>query len=130
MRIALFYNALGADHRSGRFIRGCAAEFLARGHEVRLLEPADRHIPPTPADQGDPRLRASPYTPGGLDLDSVLGDADLVIAHEWNDRGLLARLGRYRAAHPACRLLLHDTNHRAAGRHDEPTGCDLSNYDG
>ena len=43
MKIALFYHSLVADwnHGNAHFLRGIAAELLARGHEVAIYEPRD-----------------------------------------------------------------------------------------
>jgi spore maturation protein CgeB len=77
-----------------------------------------------------PGLRSTFYTPGSIDLDQVLNAADLVLVHEWNDHGLVERIGRHRAAKGSYHLLFHDTHHRAV---TDPAGMakyDLTAYDG
>src|SRR5690606_494090 len=75
-----------------------------------------------------PALRSRAYPPGGPDLDAALDAADVVLVHEWNDPGLVARIGRQVPA--GCRLLFHDTHHRAASAPAEMARFDLANYDG
>jgi spore maturation protein CgeB len=53
-----------------------------------------------------------------------------VLVHEWNEPQLVARIGQYRARNPSCRLLFHDTHHRAATAPDELARYDLRHYDG
>jgi spore maturation protein CgeB len=77
-----------------------------------------------------PGLSSVAYDPARLDLDEHLGEADLVLVHEWNEPGLIARIGRHRAAGGRYRLLFHDTHHRAASRSAEIGGLGLDGYDG
>src|SRR2546421_3652697 len=70
------------------------------------------------------------FARGALDLERALEGVDLIIAHEWNDHELIARLGRHRAEHPNIRLLFHDTHHRAVSRPQEMSAYDLSGFDG
>lgn len=65
-----------------------------------------------------------------LGLDSLLGEADLVLVHEWNEPALVARVGRHRRSGGRYRLLFHDTHHRALTRTDEIGRLDLDGYDG
>ena len=43
MRIVGFYHSLVSDwnHGNAHFLRGVVRELLARGHDVRIYEPAD-----------------------------------------------------------------------------------------
>lgn len=143
MRFTLFYHSLQSDwnHGNAHFLRGYAGELMARGHEIDILEPEGNwSVTNLLEEEGPgaleafrrayPRLSSRSYTPSRLDLDEVLRGTDVVIAHEWNDHSLVARLGRYRAAHPRMRLLFHDTHHRAISQPEDMAGYDLSCYDG
>ena len=138
----MFYHSLVSDwnHGNAHFLRGVAAELLARGHRVSILEPADgwsrTHLL---QEQGEsvlgrfarayPTLSSEPYG-SDLDLDRVLDPADLVLVHEWTDPTLVAAIGRHRAAGGRYKLLFHDTHHRSITRPDELAEYDLSHFDG
>jgi spore maturation protein CgeB len=142
MKIVMFYHSLVSDwnHGNAHFLRGVASELLSRGHQVTVHEPADgwsrsRMI----EDHGrEPLEWFKRAYPGLASRDHELTDdalerevahADLVIVHEWNDRELVARIGRLRRKHRFV-LLFHDTHHRLV---TDPTAIrefDLSRYDG
>jgi spore maturation protein CgeB len=143
VQFVLFYHSLVSDwnHGNAHFLRGVATELLARGHGVRICEPApcwsrDNLI----ADRGESALRAfsdayphltsTRYRQDGPDIDALCDGADVIIAHEWNDHALIAALGRYRRTHPDVRLLFHDTHHRAITQPEQMAAYDLSAYDG
>jgi spore maturation protein CgeB len=143
MKIVLFYHSLVSDwnHGNAHFLRGVATELIARGHEVGIYEPADSwsrynlvaehgEAPIAEFHQRYPQLRSTRYTLGGLDLDAVLADAQLVIVHEWNEHELVRRIGEHRARTRNFRLLFHDTHHRAITSPTQMQGYDLSSYDG
>ncbi len=106
-------------------MRGVTSELVARGHGVRVFEPADgwsRDAPAcsprarprsTTSTARSPRLRSDAYDPRTFDPARALAGADLVIVHEWNDHELVARLGELRARGARFRLLFHDTHHRS-----------------
>jgi len=143
MHIALFYHSLLSDwnHGNAHFLRGYAAELIARGHHVRIFENQNNWSLDNllrdhgkaglePFHRAYPKLRATMYDPADLNLDAALDGVDLVIAHEWNDHDLIARLGQFRSPHPNTRLLFHDTHHRAVSQPEEMARYDLSRYDG
>src|SRR5688500_18634590 len=128
MRIVLFYHSLRSDwnHGNAHFLRGVVGELLFRGHDVRVLEPADAwSVQNLRAEHGDAPLAAfeaaypnlvgagETYDLATLDLDRTLADADLVIVHEWSDHDLVKRIGEHRRTRGGYRLLFHDTHHRA-----------------
>ncbi|HET7422896.1 MAG TPA: glycosyltransferase [Gemmatimonadales bacterium] len=142
MRVVMFYHSLVSDWENGNahFLRGVAAELLARGHRVSILEPADGWSRANLIrEQGEsvlgrfartyPTLISELYGPE-LDLDRILDPADLVLVHEWTDPAMVAAIGRHRAAGGRYRLLFHDTHHRAVTRPDEMADYDLSQFDG
>jgi spore maturation protein CgeB len=83
--------------------------------------------PAQPARAG--RLRSNFYDPIAIDLDQVLADADVVIAHEWNDPAFLSRLGDHRAKMCGYKLLFHDAPHRSLKQALETRARVLSHYD-
>jgi spore maturation protein CgeB len=143
LRIALFYHSLVSDwnHGNAHFLRGIASELEARGHELRIFEPADswsRHNlvrergaeAITAFQRAFPNLRSKQYPPDRLEIDSWLDGVDLGIVHEWNDPKLIAGIGRNRRHNSSLRLLFHDTHHRALTARNDLARFDLSHYDG
>ncbi|MEX0887264.1 MAG: glycosyltransferase [Phycisphaeraceae bacterium] len=143
MRIALFYHSLVSDwnHGNAHFLRGVVGELKARGHDVRVYEPANAwSVTNLVADHGpgglEPfhrvyrHLASDAYDADSLDLDAVLADVDLVIVHEWNEPALVARIGEHRAARGRYALLFHDTHHRMVSVPEQMQAYDLSRYDG
>ena len=109
MKVAIFCHSLVSDwnHGNAHFLRGVAAELVRRGHEVDVHEPADgwsranlvRDHGAGAVDEfraAYPMLRER-YHDERLDLDRVLDGVDLALVHEWNDPGLVARIGAHRA---------------------------------
>jgi spore maturation protein CgeB len=138
MRIAMFYHSLVSDwnHGNAHFLRGVAAELLARGHDVSIYEPADSWSaqslaaefggqPQRDFERAFPGLRSTKYVLPPREL-----DADLVIVHEWNSGDLVGALGRWRRYNPDGRLLFHDTHHRSVTDPESMAAYDLSQYDG
>jgi spore maturation protein CgeB len=145
MKVALFCHSLLSDwnHGNAHFLRGIAAELLARGHDVTAHEPqAGWSRTNLVADGGAAAVAditgafgwmdgvVDGYDPDALDLDRALDGADLVLVHEWSDSELVARIGARRAAGASFRLLFHDTHHRAASAPAEMERFDLRHYDG
>jgi len=143
MRVVMFYHSLVSDwnHGNAHFLRGIVAELLHRRHEVVVYEPSGGWSRSNLLrDHGDeaidgfrrayPGLESISCDPHAIDLDRVLEDADLAIVHEWNPHDLVARIGACRARHPACRLLFHDTHHRAVTDAGSMAAYDLRGYDG
>lgn len=142
MRVVVFCHSLVScwNHGNAHFLRGIARALLARGHELRVFEPADGWSRMNLArDHGAaalagwrsayPELTSETYE-GMPDLDAALDGADLVLVHEWNPPALIAALGRRRAAGGRFVLLFHDTHHRAASDPEAIGGFDLDGYDG
>jgi spore maturation protein CgeB len=146
MRFVLFYHSLVSDwsHPTAHFLRGVASELLSLGHSVEIFEPTDGWSLHNLREQGGegvvkafhatyPRLRSNFYDAASIDLDTVLADADVVIAHEWNDPAFLRRLGEHRALDGSYKLLFHDAPHRSLQEGSLPLlmrARVLSDYDG
>jgi spore maturation protein CgeB len=143
MRLVLFYHSLVSDwnHASAHALRGIATELLTQGHSVRILEPVDGWSLHNLLEQGGdgvvkafhatyPGLRSTFYDPATVNLDDALADADIVIAHEWNDPAFLQRLGEHRARSNGYKLLFHDAPHRTLTQPLQLRALALSRYDG
>ncbi|HYD70433.1 CgeB family protein [Azospirillum sp.] len=143
MRFVLFCHSLVScwNHGNAHFLRGIVRELMARGHAVRVLEPADGWSRSNlladggPAAVDDfhaafPGMTSETYSPATLDLEEALDGADVVLVHEWTDPALVARIGRHRARGGRYRLLFHDTHHRVVSKPEEMAALDLSAYDG
>ncbi|HKT74269.1 MAG TPA: glycosyltransferase [Steroidobacteraceae bacterium] len=143
MRFVLFYQSLVSDwnHATAHFLRGLATELTKLGHSVRIFEPADGWSLRNLREQcGEgairafhamyPGLRSTFYDPIAIDLDETLADADVVIAHEWNDADFLRRLGEHRARHKDYKLLFHDAPHRPLLNPFDVREHAISRYDG
>ena len=143
MNIALFYHSLVSDwnHGNAHFLRGIAGELQRRGHTLRIFEPAGgwsltnllREYGQAPLEAFAkiyPGLHSSFYDPATFDLDRALDRMDLVIVHEWNDPGLVRRIGAHHRTKWDYRLLFHDTHHRSVTEPEKMAAYDLADYDG
>jgi spore maturation protein CgeB len=143
MRVVVFCHSLESDwnHGNAHFLRGVARELIARGHDVRVLEPRDgwsrtnlvSDHGPEAVDRfrrAYPQLRSERYDADELDLAATLDAADLVLVHEWNDHDLVARIGEHHRTSRSYTLLFHDTHHRSATDPSSMSAYDLSGYDG
>ncbi|PZQ59174.1 MAG: glycosyltransferase [Sphingomonas taxi] len=142
MNIVYFTHSLSScwNHGNAHFLRGVMSELIARGHDVRVHEPEGAwSLANLLADNGEagldayrahyPELSSQTFAPDA-DVEALVDGADLVIVHEWNDHGLVARLGALRRRGARFTLLFHDTHHRAVSAPEEMRGYDLDGYDG
>ena len=142
MKVVLFVHSLLSDwnHGNAHFLRGVVSDLLARGIEVAVFEPREGWSRSKLVEREGqaaldevaatfPQLSSTLYDLGDLDLDAATAGADLVIAHEWNEPELIARLGAHRRS-GGYRLLFHDTHHRAVTRPEQMAAFDLEHYDG
>jgi spore maturation protein CgeB len=142
MNIVYFTHSLAScwNHGNAHFLRGVLRALQARGHRVRALEPAGAwSLANLLSDHGDAGLDAyrAAYPELGseafeakADPAALIGDADLVIVHEWNEPSLVAAIGRARIEGGRFTLLFHDTHHRAVSDPEAIRAFDLSGYDG
>ncbi len=143
MRVVMFCHSLVSDwnHGNAHFLRGCASELIARGHEVLVYEPANNWslenllrehgaAPIRRFHETYPLLRGFSYWLETLDLNRALEGANLVIVHEWNDHELIRRIGQHHQSSPHYRLLFHDTHHRSVTDPESMVLYDLSGFDG
>ncbi|MGI4733491.1 MAG: CgeB family protein [Janthinobacterium lividum] len=142
MRIAYLTHSLAScwNHGNAHFLRGVLRELIARGHYVRAMEPAGNwSLANLVADAGPagldayraayPELSSTEFAPD-TPVDELVGDAELVIVHEWNEPALVAAIGEARKAGGRFTLLFHDTHHRAVSDPDAIRAFDLGGYDG
>ena len=142
MKIVYFTHSLQScwNHGNAHFLRGVLSELIARGHDVEAYEPAESwSLSNLRKDAGDeglepfrshyPELQPRECAPGA-DVSALVGDADLVIVHEWNEPALVARIGKLRALGGRFLLLFHDTHHRAVSAPEEMRAYNLDGYDG
>jgi spore maturation protein CgeB len=143
MRIVMFYHSLLSDWNNGNahFLRGVVSDLKSRGHDVRVYEEMDAWSYVNLYEQyGDgflrtfnsayPGIESIRYDPRTLDIGQVLDGADLVMVHEWNDPGLVQKIGKHRKTIGGYMLLFHDTGHRSVTDSESIAAYDLSNYDG
>jgi spore maturation protein CgeB len=141
MKIKLFCHSLLSDwnHGNAHFLRGIVRELGERGHDIDVFEPADgwsrrnlqRDAGPEAIEAFQrefPGLASRTYDPAELDLEAELGDAELVIVHDWNEPELVARIGAHRARGDYT-LLFYDAHHRAVSSPEQLAAFDLSAYD-
>ncbi|MFP4418624.1 MAG: glycosyltransferase, partial [Chitinispirillaceae bacterium] len=142
MNFVMFYHSLLSDwnHGNAHFLRGVVRELSDEGHGVKVFEPKNGWSasnmlrshgckPIREVKKVYPGLTSFRYDPTSIDLDLALDGADVVIVHEWNDYGLVKRLGEHRR-NSRYKLLFHDTHHRSVSLPQQIAGYDLSNYDG
>ncbi|MCI0753653.1 CgeB family protein [Teichococcus vastitatis] len=142
MKIAYLTHSLLScwNHGNAHFLRGVLRELVLHGHEVAVFEPDNNwSLENLRRDAGEagleafraayPELRSRSYADAAA-IEDALGEADLVIVHEWNEPALVARIGRLRARGGRFRLLFHDTHHRAVSDPEAIRAFDLSGYDG
>ena len=143
MKFVLFYHTLYSDwnHGNAHFLRGIAKELQKRGHEVEVYEPENNwSLKNLLKDSGAqtldefrqyyPTLSPQFYpTDIPMNLIRILGDADVVIVHEWNSPKFVEKIGKAKKKF-GYKLLFHDTHHRAVSDEKSMEKYNLDNYDG
>ena len=142
MHFVYFTHSLSScwNHGNAHFQRGVLRALIAAGHTALAVEPAQSWSRENLLrDQGQSALDCFTQHFSGLpirtyqnqaDLSEALGNADVVIVHEWTDPAIVAALGRLRAGGGCFTLLFHDTHHRAVSDPSAMRAYDLSAYDG
>jgi spore maturation protein CgeB len=141
MRFVFYTHSLVSDwnHGNAHFLRGVMRELQALGHETLALEPQDGwsrqnlvreqgEKPLTQFRQMFPGLESIAYGPR-FHHERAVGDADVVVVHEWTEPALVKRLGRIRKAGGDFTLIFHDTHHRAVSQARAIASLDLDGYD-
>ncbi|WP_093111142.1 CgeB family protein [Salinimicrobium catena] len=143
MKIVMFYHSLYSDwnHGNAHFLRGIVKELQKRGHDVEVYEPEGgwsmkNLLKDHGAEKLDefrqyyPSLNPQFYNPEKkLNYGNILGGADLVIVHEWNEPELISEIGKQKEKY-GFKLLFHDTHHRAVSDEKSMSKYDFSHFDG
>ncbi len=142
-RIKLFCHSIVSDwnHGNAHFLRGLLTDMAVRGFDVESLEPEDSWsrlnlerdhgtAPVSEFEQRYPLIRWRTYNLNRDSVPDLVGDADLVIVHEWNSPELVKNVGEYRKHNSKLRAFFHDTHHRAVTASHEMRLNDLADYDG
>jgi spore maturation protein CgeB len=143
MRFVIFTHSLVSDwnHGNAHFLRGISTELVKRGHQLRILEPADGWSRLNLLDEygqraisdfetAYPMIRSELYDERTLDLDDTLEDANVAIVHEWNSHDLVRRIGAHHRENRGYQLYFHDTHHRSVTDPSAMAAYDLQHYDG
>jgi len=143
MKLAVFCHSLLSDwnHRNAHFLRGIGTECFARGSEALFFEPAEAwSLKNLLRDHGPaalrefnayhPALSSRRYLLETFDFENELEGCNLILVHEWNEPELVRKVGEYRRRHPECRLLFHDTHHRAISAPETMARYQFRDYDG
>lgn len=142
MRFLFYTQSLVSDwnHGNAHFLRGVMRNLVARGHEAIALEPSQSwsrlnllhdqgNLPLEQFSRTFPDLSWQAYDEE-FDHERAVGEADVVVVHEWTDAALIERLGRARREGGDFTLLFHDTHHRAVSAADDIEALKLEHYDG
>lgn len=141
MRFVFFYHAFTSCWNNGHahFLRGVTRELARLGHQVVVFEEERGWSRQNAvADGGRDILAEAAGLVDGVQirnvalatLDEALGDADVVLVHEWNEPQLVAAIGKRRKSGGRFELLFHDTHHRAVTAPRELDRFELDGYDG
>jgi spore maturation protein CgeB len=142
MKIRLFYHSVVSDwnHGNAHFLRGVATELIARGHDVKIFEPANawsvRNLvehhgqkPLRAFRRAFPDLNYRRYQPDRFNVERAVAGADVVIVHEWTEPALVERITAGRRRHPFV-LFFHDTHHRLVTDRQSMPAHDFNAFDG
>ena len=141
MKFTFFVHSLVScwNHGNAHFLRGIVRALQKAGHHVRVYEPQGSwSLTQLLADQGEaglapmrriyPDLKARTYH-AGSNFEHLVGDCDVVIAHEWTEPWALDALARARRNRHFL-FLFHDTHHRAVSDPARLHGAWMNDCDG
>jgi spore maturation protein CgeB len=139
MKFVWFVHTIASCWNNGNahFLRGLARALQAEGHQVEFFEPfggwseanlIGDHGRDALAgfDATFPDIKRRQY----LDSDDpadLIGDADVVIVHEWNDPAFIRTIAQVPRTF---QLLFHDTHHRAVTDPESAMWREIADYDG
>lgn len=145
LRMALFAHSFRSDWNNGNahFLRGLARELGKLGHQVTCYEPIDgwsyTNLLAEEQEHGAASLRtfAAAYPDlqiellrgEGDELRQALRHADIALVHEWHTPQEIADLLAARDGLD-CRLLFHDTHHRASSSPEQIRLLQVHRFDG
>ena len=139
MKVVLFCHSLLSDwnHGNAHFLRGLTLRAPRSGTRRRRVRAGEAwSVVNLVADHGlealeltrkaFPSLAPVRYQADSLDLDEALDGCDLALVHEWNEPGIVRRIGRHRARSGRYAALFHDTHHRAVTAPEDIERLDLT----
>jgi spore maturation protein CgeB len=145
LRIAMFLHSLTSDWNNGNahFLRGLARSLVAMGHTVVCWQERDgwsqRNLVESEGERGEaslaqfsatyPELTIRQHAGDREVLADTLNNSDVAIVHEWNSPELVAIL-LDAAKHADCRMLFHDTHHRASSSPEQIRRMQIQAFDG
>jgi spore maturation protein CgeB len=145
LRIALFAHSFRSDWNNGNahFLRGLARELGKLGHDVTCYEQIGgwsyTNLIAEEADRGAaslrafaavyPDLRVQLLSGAADELRAALSQSDIALVHEWHAPEVIANLLAARQG-LACRLLFHDTHHRASSSPEQIRSLQVHRFDG
>jgi spore maturation protein CgeB len=139
MKFVWFVHAIASCWNNGNahFLRGLARALQAKGHDVTFFEPrggwseenlfADHGAAALAGFEATfPDIKRRKYDASD-DPEELIGDADVVIVHEWNEAPWVRKVAQV----PRRFLLLfHDTHHRVVTDPDSAMWSEIADYDG
>ena len=146
MRIAFFVHSIASDwnHGNAHFLRGLMSALADRGHRITSWERVGAWSAMHLVEDGGtapivrfarefPEIRVRCYGGGpGLRerVAGAVGEADLVIVHEWNDPDVVGLVGLEARRQGGIPVLFHDTHHRPVSAPHAIAALPLERYDG
>ncbi len=140
----MFTHSLTSDWNNGNahFLRGLARALMQMGHSLVCWEAespwskthllADEHQGLHSVDAFHttyPELQIAHYTNDPKTIVAALQDVDVAIVHEWHSAEFMATL-LTAAEQTRCRLLFHDTHHRASSSPEQIRQLQIERFDG
>jgi spore maturation protein CgeB len=145
LRIVFFAHSFRSDWNNGNahFLRGLARELGRLGHAVTCYEHSENwshaHLIEVEGGRGAgsveaftvgyPDLRVELMHDRDGELRSLLRDADIALVHEWHAPEFMAKLLDARQG-LGCKLLFHDTHHRASSSPEQIRRLQVDCFDG
>ncbi|MGI8770985.1 MAG: CgeB family protein [Acidobacteriaceae bacterium] len=145
LRFALFAHSFRSDWNNGNahFLRGLARELGKLGHTVICYEQTDgwsySNLLAEEEERGAESLQTFAATYPDLQIELLSGDngelrsalsrADIALVHEWHTPETIADILAAREGLP-CRLLFHDTHHRASSSPEQIRLLQVHRFDG
>jgi spore maturation protein CgeB len=145
LRIAMFLHSLTSDWNNGNahFLRGLARALVTMGHTVVCWQEHDgwsqANLIESEGEQGKaslaqfsaafPELTVREHASDREVLADALKHSDVAIVHEWNSPELVATLLEV-AKYTDCRMLFHDTHHRASSSPEQIRRMQIHAFDG
>lgn len=144
LRLAMFTHSITSDWNNGNahFLRGLARALTAMGHDLVCWEAVSAWSKMNLLDEEEegqlsidkfhatyPELKSGSYGEDKLALIEALQGKDVAIVHEWHTPEFMATI-LDAASETRCRLLFHDTHHRASSSPEQMRKLQVERFDG